>query len=111
MSAESAAIKDPVLSIDGLDVTFATDAGDVHAVKDLTLDLAPGEVLAIVGESGSGKSVTARSVLGLIPETATTNGAVVLQGRDVLDRKSTRLNSSHVSSSYAVFCLKKTNCQ
>jgi len=91
MSAESAAIKDPVLSIDGLDVTFATDAGDVHAVKDLTLDLAPGEVLAIVGESGSGKSVTARSVLGLIPETATTNGAVVLQGRDVLTASTTQL--------------------
>ncbi|SMY12889.1 dipeptide ABC transporter ATP-binding protein [Brevibacterium jeotgali] len=80
--------QDPVLSIDGLDVT---DAGDVHAVKDLSLAVAPGEVLAIVGESGSGKSVTARSVLGLIPETATTNGAVVLQGRNVLAASKTQL--------------------
>ena len=83
--------QDPVLSIDGLDVTFVTDAGDVHAVKDLSLAVAPGEVLAIVGESGSGKSVTARSVLGLIPETATTNGAVVLQGRNVLAASKTQL--------------------
>ena len=53
--------------------------------------MAPGEVLAIVGESGSGKSVTARSVLGLIPETATTNGAVVLQGNNVLTASKTQL--------------------
>ncbi|SLM92360.1 dipeptide ABC transporter ATP-binding protein [Brevibacterium yomogidense] len=83
--------KAPVLSIDGLDVTFVTDAGDVHAVKDLTLAVAPGEVLAIVGESGSGKSVTARSVLGLIPDTATTNGAVVLQGNNVLTASKAQL--------------------
>ena len=81
----------PILSIEGLDVTFATDSGDVHAVKELTLEVSRGEVLAIVGESGSGKSVTARSVLGLLPETAVTNGAVVLQGRDVLAASKTQL--------------------
>ncbi|GAA4516459.1 dipeptide ABC transporter ATP-binding protein [Brevibacterium yomogidense] len=81
----------PILSIEGLDVKFATDSGDVHAVKELTLEVSRGEVLAIVGESGSGKSVTARSVLGLLPETAVTNGAVVLQGRDVLAASKTQL--------------------
>ena len=81
----------PILSIEGLDVTFATDSGDVHAVKELTLEVSRGEVLAIVGESGSGKSVTARSVLGLLPETAVTSGAVVLQGRDVLAASKTQL--------------------
>ena len=75
---------EPVLSIQDLQVTFATDQGPVEAVKDVSLDVAPGEVLAIVGESGSGKTVTARSVLGLLAETATSEGAVLLGRGDVL---------------------------
>ena len=74
----------PAVDIRGLDVTFATDGGDVHAVRDVSLHVQPGEVLAIVGESGSGKSVTARSILGLLPDTATAEGAVVLDGIDVV---------------------------
>ncbi len=80
------------VDIRDLDVTFATDGGDVHAVRGVSLDVRPGEVLAIVGESGSGKTVTARSILGLLPETALTQGAVVLDGTDVigLDREAMR---------------------
>ncbi|MEI4281266.1 dipeptide ABC transporter ATP-binding protein [Klenkia terrae] len=73
---------DPVVDIQDLRVTFATDGGDVAAVKGVSLQLHRGEVLAIVGESGSGKTVTARTVLGLLPETALTRGAVVLRSRD-----------------------------
>ncbi len=72
-----------VLRVDGLDVTFSTDGGDVRAVKDVSLEVRAGEVLAIVGESGSGKTVTARSILGLLPETAQRSGAVVLSGRNI----------------------------
>ena len=45
----------PVLDIDHLKVTFATDAGDVYAVKDVSLQVNPGEVVAIVGESAPGR--------------------------------------------------------
>jgi peptide/nickel transport system ATP-binding protein len=71
-----------VVQIDNLSVTFATDAGPVKAVDDVTLSVAPGEVLAIVGESGSGKTVTAKTILGLLPETATASGTVLLRSKD-----------------------------
>ncbi|RAN79270.1 glutathione ABC transporter ATP-binding protein [Bacillus sp. SRB_336] len=74
----------PVLDIDGLKVTFATDAGDVFAVKDVSFTVAPGEIVAVVGESGSGKTVTAKAILGLLPETAQSSGAVVISGNDVI---------------------------
>lgn len=71
-----------VLQIRNLDVSFATDAGAVKAVDQVSLTVAPGEVLAIVGESGSGKTVTAKTILGLLPETATSAGAIILRSRD-----------------------------
>ncbi len=70
------------VDIRDLDVSFATDGGDVHAVRGVTLDVRRGEVLAIVGESGSGKTVTSRTILGLLPETARMAGAVVLDGTE-----------------------------
>jgi peptide/nickel transport system ATP-binding protein len=75
-----------VVEIDNLRISFATDAGTVEAVRDVSLTVEPSEVLAIVGESGSGKTVTARSILRLLPETATTKGAVVLSRRDGTDQ-------------------------
>jgi peptide/nickel transport system ATP-binding protein len=71
-----------VVEIEDLAVTFATDAGPVTAVKGVDLQVAAGEVLAVVGESGSGKTVTARTILGLLPETAAVRGAVVLTSKD-----------------------------
>ncbi|CAL8974590.1 Glutathione import ATP-binding protein GsiA [Cellulomonas sp. T2.31MG-18] len=74
--------QEPVIDVRDLKVTFATDAGDVAAVRGVSLHVDPGQVLAIVGESGSGKTVTARSILGLLPETALASGAVVLRRND-----------------------------
>jgi len=72
----------PVLRIDDLGVSFSTDAGAVRAVDGVSLSVRRGEVLAIVGESGSGKTVTAKTILGLLPETAVSEGAVILTSRD-----------------------------
>ena len=72
----------PVVRIENLSVSFATDAGTVRAVDDVSLQVGAGEVLAVVGESGSGKTVTSKTILGLLPSTATTRGAVVLTSKD-----------------------------
>ena len=56
-----------MLSIDDLSVTFSTPQGDLEAVRHASLQVGQGETVALVGESGSGKSVTALSVLGLLP--------------------------------------------
>ncbi len=67
------------LSLADLSVSFRTDSGPVHAVEDVSFDVAPGEVVAVVGESGSGKSVSSRAVLGLLPSTASVSGSVTLK--------------------------------
>ena len=56
-----------VLDIENLKVSFDTYAGEVHAVRGVTLHVDEGEVLAIVGESGCGKSVTAQTIMKLNP--------------------------------------------
>ncbi|NUL59932.1 ABC transporter ATP-binding protein [Brevibacterium luteolum] len=95
--------REPLLSIEDLDITFATDGGDVHAVNDLSLAVAPGEVLAIVGESGSGKTVTAKSILRLLPETATVGGAIVVSGADVVTASREQLRELRGRSASMVF--------
>ncbi len=68
-----------IVDIRNLAVTFATDGAPVTAVDGVTLSVNRGEILAIVGESGSGKTVTAKSILGLLPATATATGVVMLE--------------------------------
>jgi peptide/nickel transport system ATP-binding protein len=77
--------------VQDLSVRFSTDDGAVHAVDRMSLSLSPGEVLGIVGESGCGKSVTALSILGLLPSTATATGSVRLEGTELLGASRSRL--------------------
>jgi oligopeptide/dipeptide ABC transporter ATP-binding protein len=73
-----------VLEVANLTVEFPTPDGVVHAVRGVTFDVGPGEVLAVVGESGSGKSVTALAIMGLLPKTARIDGTVAYKGRPLL---------------------------
>ncbi|GGB27786.1 ABC transporter ATP-binding protein [Flexivirga endophytica] len=73
----------PVLSLRDLQVTFRGTSGPVPAVNGVTLEAHAGQVVAIVGESGSGKSATALASMGLLPDSATVTGSVLVEGTDL----------------------------
>ena len=78
-------MSEAVLKIENLHTSFRTRAGEVQAVRGVSLTLGRGEVLGIVGESGCGKSVTAMSVLRVLPENAFhKEGRILLGERDLL---------------------------
>lgn len=79
----SAPTDETVLSIRDLRVRFGR-RDPIEVVHGLDLDVASGEVVAVVGESGSGKSVTALSVIGLLPQNAHADGSITLHGRELL---------------------------
>lgn len=78
---------DPVLDVRNLSIAFDTPHGVVEVVKEVSLQVAPGEALALVGESGCGKSVTAKAMLRLLPEPPArlTAERLTLAGEPVLD--------------------------
>ena len=80
-----------LLEIDDLSVTFDTPAGDVHAVKNLSLVVEPGAALGIVGESGSGKSVSMKAVMDLLPSTAEVTGDIRFDGASIASMDRSRL--------------------
>ena len=65
-----------------LSVSFMTDAGSIKAIDKISFTIPRKTVVGVVGESGSGKSVTARSIIKLLPETATTSGVIYLSNRE-----------------------------
>lgn len=77
-------MSESLLEITDLAVTFPTDTGDLHAVRGISYQVNPREVVAMVGESGSGKSAAAMAVIGLLPEYADVSGSVRLGGEELL---------------------------
>ena len=99
-----------ILTVKGLDISFQTTGGDVHAIRGVDLTLHKGETVAIVGESGSGKSVSMKAVMGILDRNSVVNGGEILytykengtvKTVDILklDRKTIRrtLNGRHIA--------------
>ena len=88
-------VTDPLLSVRDLRILFDTDAGQALAVDGLSFDVHAGEAVGLVGESGCGKSVTALSLLRLVPEPPGryAGGSILLRGQDLLGATERELRS------------------
>ncbi len=77
---------DCILSINNLETTFTTDEGDVKVLDGISFDIVKGKTVGIVGESGCGKSVTAASIMGLLPHPygKITSGSILYKGKDLV---------------------------
>lgn len=71
----------PVLTVHDLQVTFRTEGGLLPAVRGLSLEVFPGQTLAVVGESGSGKSAGSQAIMGLLPQSAQVQGGFHFHGQ------------------------------
>ena len=82
-----------LLSVEDLAIRFKTEDGLVQAVNGVTFDIDRGEVFSVVGESGSGKSVTAMSILGLLPKPPADiyRGAIMWRGENLLEASPERM--------------------
>jgi peptide/nickel transport system ATP-binding protein len=84
VTAERGPVGGSPFQLDNLNVTFSTPAGDVHAVRNLSLAVAPGECLGVVGESGAGKSQAFLAALGLLPPNGRASGHARLGPLDLI---------------------------
>jgi len=82
-----------LLEVNNLTTAFATERGEITAIEDASFSVAPGEILGIVGESGSGKSVTALTIMGLLPRPPAriVQGSVVFEGEDITNAAPARM--------------------
>ena len=74
----------PLLAVKNLVISTLIESENVNLVDQLTFELLPGEILSIVGESGSGKSITAKSILGLLPKNFSVSGEIKYHERDLV---------------------------
>ena len=94
-----------LLSVENLHTQFRTEGGLVQAVDDVSFNIQAGETFALVGESGCGKSVTALSIMGLIPNPPgeITSGSIQFGGVDLLKLSSTEMRSIRGSKIGMIF--------
>jgi peptide/nickel transport system ATP-binding protein len=92
-----------LLEIRDLDVHFATQDGDVHAVKKVSLDIAESSCLGVVGESGSGKSQLFLAAMGLLAANGRATGSVRYRGQELLGLEPARLNRFRGSKITMIF--------
>jgi len=94
-----------LLSVENLQTYFFTDAGIVQAVDGVSLRIAPGETLGVVGESGCGKTVTALSILRLVPDPPgrIVGGRVVFEGTELLGLDAERMRKMRGSAISMIF--------
>ena len=92
-----------MLEVKDLRVVFHTYAGEVKALDGVNLTLNRREILGLVGESGCGKSVTALAIAGLLPENASANGQIILDGRNLLTLSREEMRQARLKDIAVVF--------
>ncbi len=96
---------EPVLQVRGLTVALPKGADRDHAVEDVSLEVRPHEIVCVVGESGSGKSVSAFTIMGLLPkkQLTPTAGEILLQGEDLLKASPQRMRDLRANRLSMIF--------
>ena len=74
---------EPILQVKNLSIGFPRH-GDVHVVDNVSFDVRPGQCMALVGESGCGKSITTKTIMNLLPDSARISGEILYKGKDLL---------------------------
>jgi microcin C transport system ATP-binding protein len=89
-----------LLTVENLTIDFRADERVIHAVRGISFEIEKGQTVALVGESGSGKSVTAASILRLLPPSATVSGRILFNGKDLTaasDREMRGIRGANIS--------------
>jgi peptide/nickel transport system ATP-binding protein len=94
---------DHLLSIRDLSVRYLTPSGPLTALNQVTLDLNKSEIVGIVGESGSGKSTLAYATIGLLPSNSKTEGTILLDGENLLEKNEREMQKVRGSKISMVF--------
>lgn len=92
----------PLLEVKDFSVSFkqygkGLKQSDTQVISNFTLDLYPGEIMAIVGASGSGKSLLAHAILGILPSNAYTSGSIKYKGEELTQKKKEQLRGKEIS--------------